>query len=283
MSRGFNRVSGAIWLLLLGLTLGLSPTVSARAVRERVTVEHPKFANGRSREGAFIGYSEHSTDGRVATENQHKVSSWCKDDDANCASWAASGECDKNPSFMKSTCRQSCDACVVKRKERVRDGPRVYLDVVMGDDVNVAPGRIVLDLFAGTHPRTSENFRQICTGEAGLFYRGSMFHRVIPGFMNQAGAKNAGGSIYGGSFDDESFVHNHDEPFLLSMANSGPNTNGNQFFITVAPTPHLDNKHVVFGTVVEGEDVVMAINDAGTKEGRPQRQIRIVDAGELKE
>ena len=283
MSRGFDRVAGGIWLLVFGLALGLPPTSSARAVRERVAVEHPKFANGRSREGAFIGYSEHSASDTPAMENRRNVPSWCKDNDDNCASWAASGECDNNPSFMKATCRVSCDSCVFHRKERVREGPRVYLDVVIGDDMNAATGRIVLDLFAGTHPKTSENFRQMCTGEAGFGYRGSTFHRVIPGFMNQAGAKGAGGSIYGGSFDDESFVHNHDEPFLLSMANSGPNTNSNQFFITVAPTPHLDNKHVVFGTVVEGEDVVMAINEAGTNGGRPRRQIHIVDAGELKD
>jgi cyclophilin family peptidyl-prolyl cis-trans isomerase len=87
--------------------------------------------------------------------------------------------------------------------------------------------------------------------------------------------------VYGERFDDENFSRNHDEPFLLSMANAGPNTNGDQFFITVAPTPHLDDKHVVFGTVVSGEDVVMAINAAGTQSGRPKAKIVITDAGEL--
>lgn len=91
----------------------------------------------------------------------------------------------------------------------------------------------------------------------------------------------ARGSIYGGSFKDESFAHKHDEPFLLSMANGGPDTNGDQFFITVGPTPHLDGKHVVFGTVVEGVDVVMAINQAGTPGGMTKEPIVIVDAGEI--
>ena len=98
--------------------------------------------------------------------------------------------------------------------------------------------------------------------------------------MNQAGATRPG-SAYGGQFDDENFARNHDEPFLLSMANAGPNTNHDQFFITVAPQPHLDGKHVVFGTVVAGEEVVMAINAVGTPAGRPKARIDIVDAGEV--
>lgn len=100
--------------------------------------------------------------------------------------------------------------------------------------------------------------------------------------MNQGGGgPGSRGSIYGASFPDENFAHNHDEPFLLSMANGGPDTNSDQFFITVGPTPHLDGKHMVFGTVVEGVDVVMAINQAGTPEGRTKKHIVIVDAGEI--
>ena len=100
--------------------------------------------------------------------------------------------------------------------------------------------------------------------------------------MNQgAGGPGSKGSIYGAQFPDENFVHNHDEPFLLSMANGGPDTNSDQFFITVGPTPHLDGKHMVFGTVVDGVDVVMEINRAGTPEGRPKERIVIVDAGEI--
>ena len=119
-------------------------------------------------------------------------------------------------------------------------------------------------------------------GTPGWGYKGGVFHRVIPGFMNQAGAgPGSRGSIYGSRFDDENFVHNHDEPYLLSMANGGPDTNGDQFFITVGPTPHLDGKHMVFGTVVEGVDVVMSINQAGTPGGKPKEHIVIVDAGEI--
>ena len=101
--------------------------------------------------------------------------------------------------------------------------------------------------------------------------------------MNQWGSYPTSGSIYGPKFDDESFEHDHDEPFLLSMANSGSNTNGDQVFITVGPQPHLDGKHTVFGTVVEGEDVVMAINAVGTEGGAPLKRVVVVDSGELKE
>ena len=252
-------------------------------------VAHSTFSRtGVSREGALVGYSE--TAGVSGTSEEDASSSddasalppWCKDRDDRCASWAASGECDANPGFMRSTCKRSCGACVrAPRKTRARDGPRVFLDVKIGDDLP-GGGRVVLDLFASTHPRTAENFRQLCVGAPGFGYKGATFHRIIPGFMNQAGATR-GGSIYGGQFEDESFVHAHDEPFLLSMANSGPDTNADQFFITVDPQPHLDGKHQVFGTVVEGEDVVMAVNEVGTGgfAGTPKERVVIVDAGEI--
>ena len=143
-------------------------------------------------------------------------------------------------------------------------------------------GRVEFGLYGNHVPRTAENFRQLCVGAPGFGYKGATFHRIIPGFMNQAGATR-GGSIYGGQFEDGSFVHAHDEPFLLSMANSGPDTNADQFFITVDPQPHLDGKHQVFGTVVEGEDVVMAVNEVGTGgfAGTPKERVVIVDAGEI--
>ena len=251
------------------------------------------FSNGRSREGALVGYSESSV---VLTDTDASdVPVWCVDADAKCESWARDGECEANPEFMRASCMRSCDACAPRRAKGDGAGPLVFLDVTIAYDADVARyadpssgaaaaanggGRVVLRLFADTHPRTSENFRQLCVGTPGFGYKGATFHRVIPGFMNQAGATRPG-STYGHQFEDENFARKHDEPFLLSMANAGPNTNHDQFFITVAPQPHLDGKHVVFGTVVAGEETVMAINAAGTPSGRPKARIDIVDAGEV--
>ncbi|KAI5480331.1 peptidyl-prolyl isomerase D (cyclophilin D) [Pseudohyphozyma bogoriensis] len=173
-----------------------------------------------------------------------------------------------------------------------KPNPRVFFDIAVN---GTKAGRVVMELFNDVAPITAENFRALCTGEKGvgakgkpLHYKGSKFHRVIKRFMIQGGDFTAGNgtggeSIYGEKFADENFTLKHEKPFLLSMANSGPGTNGSQFFITTVPTPHLDGKHVVFGKVIGGRSTVRLIEEAPTKNDAPHEDITILDCGELAE
>ncbi|KAF3058260.1 41 kDa peptidyl-prolyl cis-trans isomerase [Daldinia childiae] len=155
------------------------------------------------------------------------------------------------------------------------------------------PVRVTFELYDDVVPKTAENFRALCTGEKGLgksgkplHYKGSMFHRVIKQFMIQGGDFTAGDgtggeSIYGEKFEDENFELKHERPFLLSMANAGPGTNGSQFFVTTVPTPHLDGKHVVFGEVKSGKSIIRQIENLRTNNDKPAKDAIITDCGEL--
>jgi cyclophilin family peptidyl-prolyl cis-trans isomerase len=161
--------------------------------------------------------------------------------------------------------------------------PKVFFDITIG---GTAAGRITMELRNDVVPKTAENFLQLCTGKPGFGFKGSSFHRVIPNFMCQGGDftnhnGTGGKSIYGSKFADENFTLKHTGPGILSMANAGANTNGSQFFLCTSKTAWLDGKHVVFGAVVDGYNVVQAIEKVGSQSGATSKPVKIADCGQL--
>ncbi|KAI9327375.1 peptidyl-prolyl cis-trans isomerase E [Obelidium mucronatum] len=169
-----------------------------------------------------------------------------------------------------------------KVKRSAVENPKAFFDIDIGGS---KAGRIIIELRADVVPKTVKNFLTLCTHEKGFGYKKSIFHRIIPDFMCQGGDftkhnGTGGKSIYGDTFADENFVLKH-RPGTLSMANAGPNTNGSQFFLTLADTKWLDGKHVVFGYVVSGMEVLKKMEKQGSSSGKTSKKVTIVDCGEL--
>mmetsp|Transcript_20566 Transcript_20566/g.64711 ORF Transcript_20566/g.64711 Transcript_20566/m.64711 type:complete len:236 (+) Transcript_20566:98-805(+) len=218
---------------------------------------------------------------------------WTEKDQADCdkwkdaklKDWEAGGKVkEKHPeradldAWMEKQCKKTKDSALA-----IRGNPKVFFDVSIGDE---APGRIVMQLRKDVVPKTAENFRQLCTGQAGYGYKNCPFHRVIPGFMCQGGDftnqdGTGGKSIYGEKFEDENFKLKHVGPGILSMANAGPGTNGSQFFLCTVKTDWLDGKHVVFGSVTKGMDVVKKVEGVGSGSGATSQPVMIADCGQL--
>ncbi|MEW5301586.1 MAG: hypothetical protein WDW36_004437 [Sanguina aurantia] len=167
---------------------------------------------------------------------------------------------------------------------------RVYMQLEAGGK---ALGRVAIGLYGNAAPRTVENFVALCKGDGGvggmgkaLSFSGCNFHRIIPGFMVQGGDitngdGTGGDSIFGPTFEDENLKLKHDGAGVLAMANAGKDTNSSQFYITLAAQPHLDGKHVVFGKVEAGMELVRRLESMGSSDGTPKQAVRVVSCGEL--
>lgn len=215
---------------------------------------------------------------------------WTSKDEEDCQSWRNKKISEWEGGKLKEKYPERSDLDVwmdqqcAKTKAQalaVRSNPKAWFDVTIGDE---AAGRIVMQIRKDVVPKTAENFIELCLGTKGFGYKGCPFHRVIPGFMCQGGDftqhnGQGGKSIYGEKFKDENFKLKHVGPGVLSMANAGPNTNGSQFFLCTAKTPWLDGKHVVFGKVVEGMDVVKAIEAVGSQDGNTSKPVFVSDSG----
>merc|ERR1712159_377082 len=225
-----------------------------------------------------------------------KEALWNPEDQAKIDEWRekklAEWEDEESKTRKKHPEKEAFEAWLTKQSDSskkdslwLRSNPKVFFDITLDGE---AAGRIVMTLRRDKCPKTAENFRALCTGEKGdgLHYKGSTFHRVIPGFMCQGGDftnhnGTGGKSIYGEKFEDENFKIKHKGPGVLSMANAGPNTNGSQFFLCTVATPHLDGKHCVFGSVTEGMDVVEAVEKVGSGGGQTSKKVVVEDCGEL--
>ncbi|CAL8070953.1 unnamed protein product [Orchesella dallaii] len=203
-----------------------------------------------------------------------------KDKDGDEEAGAENGENGEND---KEKAKPAAKELVPGPEIRKPKNPQVYLDIKIG---KTTVGRMSFVLRNDIVPMTAENFRCLCTHEKGFGYQNSVFHRVIPGFMAQGGDftnndGTGGKSVYGGKFPDENFTLRHSAPGTLAMANSGANSNGSQFFITFQPTNWLDGKHVVFGLIVSGLDILKKIEKYGSKSGKTSERISVTACGEL--
>lgn len=217
---------------------------------------------------------------------------WTEKDQAACDKWRVEKEAAWEEGKLKEKypTKEELDAWTSKTSQgsidkalALRTNPRVFFQISIGGEDQ---GKVVVQLRMDRVPKTAENFRQLCTGEKGFGYKDSIFHRVIPDFMCQGGDftnhdGTGGKSIYGEKFEDENFELKHTGPGVLSMANSGPGSNGSQFFLCTAKTAWLDGKHVVFGKVIEGMEVVKAMEAVGSSEGKTSKKCEITDSGEI--
>jgi peptidylprolyl isomerase len=273
---------------------GGTPNLDGRHVVFGAVIDGMHIVRKLEREGTSSGRPKT----KCSLKNCGEVSRWDRIGEADCANQRetmspAASSAISSPS--KKRCRPSEEkevrkSDVVEEKKKAKRSDKVFMDIMIG---STFAGRIVIKLKSKVAPKTCENFRQLCTGEAGngakgnpLHYKGVRFHRIIPGFMLQGGdiitGDGSGGeSIYGPTFEDETFELKHKKRGMVSMANKGPGTNSSQFFISAGSVPWLDGKHVVFGSVREGMDVLREMELAGTRGGRPTEKVHIRDCGQL--